>query len=349
MAYIDEVKTCWAKRMKSHDGIFGIEIETEAEHPNKYPTGFIIGGYDEDEGPFIRLGVDSKFWEVVSDNSLRNYGIEYVLKEPVSFEKAMEALDEFDSMTKNVEFLYEPPACSVHVHMNIQSLEISQIGNLVTLWTLFENILIEFCGESRRSNLFALPMRCAEKSHENFMSFFNSFEEGQLKVSIDEYTMKYGALNLAPVLSRGSLEFRSMRGTTDISVLQKWIMVLNDLREAAKRYDKPTDILDIYRDLGPDYLFKRVFTTSYWFLKHDIEDFDEKFFDFVERNLYYACCIAYSVDDWKRVNTVLSEKKRLSKGKTSVKKTWTDMDAMSPDELNDFIAQHVAPTGVEIP
>lgn len=48
-----------------HDGQYGIEIETET-----------LDSYDVPK---------FKFWKVDRDNSLRNFGVEYILKAPVSY------------------------------------------------------------------------------------------------------------------------------------------------------------------------------------------------------------------------------------------------------------------------
>ena len=53
--------------LRRHDGDFGIEIETESEDQYKYPK--------------------SRFWDFHPDNSLRHFGVEYVLKAPMSLSK----------------------------------------------------------------------------------------------------------------------------------------------------------------------------------------------------------------------------------------------------------------------
>ena len=62
--------------------------------------------------------------------------------------------------------------------------------------------------------------------------------------------IKYSALNLRPLISLGSIEFRQHPATTDMNKVRKWIDFLMHLRTVATGYDDPLTILDDYERGG---------------------------------------------------------------------------------------------------
>ena len=186
-------------KIKKQVGTYGVEIETETLSKDKYPEGFITE--DHDYPPNHKKFLKCKKlpgWDIHLDGSLRNYGIEYVFSEPYTLQESMAALDLFEKETSKIPFIQNSPSTSVHVHVNISNETFVTMGNFLTLWILFENVLVEFSGESRRSNLFALPNRCAERTHINIIKMFQKLEKNKSPagLSFPQETVKYAAINL---------------------------------------------------------------------------------------------------------------------------------------------------------
>src|SRR5690606_3904225 len=84
---------------------------------NPYPDG-AVGIEVELEGSLFGHGSRHKFWTVKSEASLRNGGMEYVLRKPVDMGELPAALKEFGSfMIKS-----SPKStirCSTHIHVSI--------------------------------------------------------------------------------------------------------------------------------------------------------------------------------------------------------------------------------------
>jgi hypothetical protein len=72
------------------------------------------------------------------------------------------------------------------------------------LWAVFEKSILEWCGEERKTNHFCLSFRDTEQVVEAWLSFLT----GQGTGAIGGRNLKYSALNVGPVLDRGSFEFR---------------------------------------------------------------------------------------------------------------------------------------------
>lgn len=254
-------------QFKPSPGTFGIEIETEVESAASYPEDFLNPKECSDTGQFIPelnkyvkyYNLWNKSWRGVLDGSLRNFGVEYIVKKPLSYKGALSAIDEFAENTKGIPFIENAPGTSVHVHINMQDEEILTIFTYITVWTLFENLLIEFCGENRRTNLFALPTRVCEGNLSIYTQIVDNYLNRTKAFYLSEHHAKYSALNVAPLNKLGSIEIRSMRGTTDPDILKKWVTILNDIL-IYSRGKKPSEVLREYRSLGPSGMIERVFS-----------------------------------------------------------------------------------------
>lgn len=211
-------------RSRLTKGDLGVEIEVEGVNLPTAVTG----------------------WSVTRDGSLREYGenvaLEYVFRNPCDLNKAIERLQGLEeAFEKNQAVHEESPNCGVHVHVNCQDLSITQLYNFITLYLVHEHMLTRFCGPSREGNLFCLRAEDAE-----FLVFEleRALMDGMFRERFSNTQLRYAGMNVCSLPLYGSLEFRSMRGTTDRQVLQQWCELLLSMREAAKKYDSPREILE---------------------------------------------------------------------------------------------------------
>lgn len=279
---------------KLRGGDFGMEIETEVKNEKAYPEDFLILDGADDKGVAKYKTPMLNKWKAMGDGSLRNYGIEFIFKEPYSFQEALKAIDIFEEGTKKVKFIEGAPGTSVHVHVNMWNKTFLTMGNFCTLYILFENLLTEFAGETRRSNLFSLPTRCAEPTVWNIVSMFEGIEKGNTRsIRFSDEDVKYAALNLASLSRLGSLEVRMMRGTTRAEELKDWIRILNRLLLFSMTDGlTPRDVMSEFRTKNIDFL-DEVFGDQAELLKIGDPEF------LVYKNLYFAGSISSSVKDWK--------------------------------------------------
>lgn len=295
-------------KFKANKGVFGIEIETETEAYGDYPSGFLVeAGHDGDGHQ--KWNITSEImsdWEAKFDGSLRNFGIEYVLKKPLSYEESLQALDRFREGTAGIDFLKEPFSCSVHVHVNVANETWKTVGNFSALWVLFEDLLVNFSGPTRRCNLFALPTSVAEGGLTNLQRFFKAAERGQpFGLKINQGSGKYSALNICSFSKLGSFEIRTMRGTTDTDVLKEWVTILNLILEYSRRDHSPKEIVRRYRDVGLSILDEVFGHEIGQKLRGDLSE--EEVEGSLDHNVFFAACLADTVANWDTISDVWSK------------------------------------------
>lgn len=339
MALIDDYSKYY--KIKPATGRFGVEIETEVLYSPAHPIPPSYGDslvVDLNSGDYK---TPSKFWSAKVDNSLRNFGMEFVLKKPHDLKGVELALEEFHQMFGGVDFIEDAVSTSVHVHVNIQQFTPRQLGVFITTWTLFENLFAEFAGETRRSNLFALPMRCAETNLETIVKMFTQIEKKiPSAIAIESGSSKYAALNLSCMRTLGSLEIRLLRGTTDRDVIYTWVSLLDRLVEYCCSFASdggtPIDILDMYRHSGTKTLLDDIFGGL-----SDALTNNTFYNQMVERNLFYAAVIADSVSDWGSLDTFLGAEKKPKSSSTaiplSIPPMFEPLDALNITTLNTSI------------
>lgn len=257
---------------KKFNGDVGIEIETEASNPYEPPH--------------------LKYWSSHADGSLRNFGIEYVLKGPVGRGKeCREALEEWDnSVRKKFKLIPDSFSTSVHVHINFLNNTWLELWNFLCTYYLVENLLIRIAGETRRSNLFCLPLCDAEgelQSITSLISNIGSFRHGRLKTPPENY--KYAALNICNLTNLGTMEVRSLKGTTNINEIEKWINILLSIKDFSCREDiNPAGIVELADQIGVEILYQIFgeYVTEF----NDIKNKEE----LLKKNMYYVAKISSS-------------------------------------------------------
>lgn len=190
--------------------IFGIEVEVEqVPHPE-------INSHD------------SSYWSITHDNSLRDNGYEFVSL-PLKARLLENALTQLqNSLPHSATF---SPRTSVHVHMNVRDLTIEQICSLVILYVTCENLLFNWVGHERDKSVFCIKL--LETNYRNYiLELLNNTP------SVINNWNKYTALNLHPISSIGTVEFRHMEGNLNIPRILTWINFLSSL----KTYTKTTSI-----------------------------------------------------------------------------------------------------------
>lgn len=226
-------------------GFMGIEIEAEGRHllaPNMLP----------------------KNWKATKDGSLRGEAYEYLLAKPLSVTDLKASLVDFvkSSVENGVEYKFSNRT-SVHVHLNAYTMSIAEIANLLCMYYMFEEVLLNFCGDSRIDNRFCLSFKNAfyiQDIIEKYLSFTDIWH-------LNENLGKYSALNLAAIQSHGSIEFRAMRGTVDIDVLFPWIDVIQNLYKLSSEFNNPLAILNTPLDQLAETIFgehSKKFLTNGW-------------------------------------------------------------------------------------
>ena len=223
-------------------------------------------------------------WMGEHDGSLRGEAIEYVLKKPCARDKVEMYLDRLIDAAEGVEIL-DTGYAGVHIHINVQELNLTQVVNMICLYLIYEESLIRYCGAEREGNLFCLRNKDAQYLVDSVRTIMRDDKWHKF----DSDRLRYAAMNLKALATYGSIEFRAMRSTMDKGVLMPWVNALLRLRDYAQKFSSPIKIVEAASGQGLDYLFEEIFGDT------PIQ-YDE---DGAWRGVRHAQLIAYARRDWE--------------------------------------------------
>lgn len=298
-----------------YDGELGIEIETESLRPYDPPR--------------------FEHWTTHQDGSLRNFGIEYVLRVPLNYQDIGKALKEFELNTRQIAFT-PSVYTSVHVHFNQKNRTLTQLFNFITLYLLFEETLGHYCGPDREGNLFCLKTSNSERNLVNITNLLDNFDRGNRRgvLSLNSNQLKYSGLNIAPLRHFGSLEIRTHPGTWDITLVQRWVdMLYKAVYHKALEFKDPIAIVNRFNEVGYEKFLIECFGDLTKYLTFSKGDF--------EKTLWYATVVASGTTNWaslgdeKKKNDNFTVKKHRGSGIT----TYSDDEDVSNGrtvELNNY-------------
>lgn len=206
--------------LKKTTGDVGIEIEVEGRNLPE-----VLGRY----------------WRKEEDGSLRGHeSAEYVLKNPLTLRQMHNALnylsDEYEDHGTIVD---DTVRAGVHVHVNVQELTLIETFNVIVAYIILEEVLVKFCGTHREGNLFCL--RCIDAEYLPLALAQIIKDRSWQHLGTDQ--LRYASLNVKALPQYGSLEFRAMRSTRDLDLIGQWATILHTLRDVAKKYRDPQDII----------------------------------------------------------------------------------------------------------
>jgi Putative amidoligase enzyme len=220
---------------------YGIEVELEGQNITNPPEAVMT------------------YWKQHKDGSLRvlkpgDECIEYVTTQPFVLglaEKAVAAL--FDYLTSPGVKVYDSYRTSIHVHVNFATETFRTIYNFMALCLILDELLVSQNGEHRIGNNFCLR---AKDAMGQVMGLIYSINHGNNFFHIN-HSERYSSINFASLLKFGSIEFRSLECTTHYGRLMHWIGTLAAMKEKAKTYKNPVDVIQQFSAMGP-----RAFLTS---------------------------------------------------------------------------------------
>lgn len=216
--------------------VFGIEVELEGKGVS-------------DATPAV-----GTFWMAHNDNSLRKLKpgdqcIEYVSIQPYDMKTTEKAIhDLFGFLTGPKVEVYESYRTSIHVHVNFAMETFRTVYNFMALSMILDELLVSQNGEHRIGNNFCLRSRDAMGQ---VVALINSIEQsgGFFNLQPNE---RYSSINFASLLKFGSIEFRSMECNTHEGRVMHWIGTLQRMKEHARTFRNPTEVIQKFSLLGPE-------------------------------------------------------------------------------------------------
>jgi hypothetical protein len=271
---------------------FGIRTETKGE----------IGVEIEVEG--TSLPEMRAYWRNERDGSLAGpESREYVLSKPLDLDGVKKALAYMEKMwTANGTTIHDAVRAGVHIHINCQRLTLIQLFNFITAFLILENCLTKWCGPTREGNLFCLRSKDASYLVAQLVAATGNRKRMRQVFHTD--MLRYAAMNVKALGDYGSLEFRALRSTRDLSVVMKWATILYNLREHILKYENPIQLIQEFSmDGGVEFAEKLLGDhAAEVFALYDTEAH-------LQHDLYEgmrnAQDVAYAVEDWAKWDNAL--------------------------------------------
>ncbi|MCW8826505.1 MAG: amidoligase family protein [Gammaproteobacteria bacterium] len=192
------------------------------------------------------------YWRMEHDGSLREGGVEFVLRQPLTgfdLEKAINEL--YDKVLQNCK--YESNIrTSTHIHIDVRDISTEHLRRIVFFYAMFERFIYDMVSPEREFSFYCAPL---------FSSVQN---RRRIAESLDSHNFrrcpKYSGLNLKSINNYGSLEFRMHQGMTKETNLRTWIALLLKLKTGTKAYeDVPLDhILRLYSENSAEVLLEQI-------------------------------------------------------------------------------------------
>jgi hypothetical protein len=208
------------KECSNPDLVVGVEVEVEN-------CGAGAGAYQRALNP---LG-----WNVTNDGSLRGNAYEFV-SQPMRIKHILASLEKFYAATKFTTEANFTDRCSIHVHVNCTNLTVPQLSAFALVYAVFEESIFDFIGGYRDTNIYCIPWNQCRFNSKLIHGF-----ENYLAGATAEW-QKYTAVNLLPLRTQGTVEFRHMHGTSDMDKITQWLNIIGCLFA----YSTKTEFKQIY-------------------------------------------------------------------------------------------------------
>lgn len=221
------------------------------------------------------------YFDVVSDGSLNEGGVEFVTSRPIIGSEIESALYSLEDVNKS-EWNEVDSSCGVHIHMNALDMGFTEIKSLLMIMTRIQYLLYESIPESRRETSYAreitMPINTISKikSLSQLVDYYYSMADTD--ISDSKYNdARYIGTNIHARFYLGSIEFRYHEGTIKSKPIRDWILFLNKIMSTSKNlhndnklYSKILDYksqpIDIIRDVagvsGVDYIESKIDTNN---------------------------------------------------------------------------------------
>ncbi len=268
-------------KKKTPTGLFGIEMELEYMEPQAWDLIPTLWTLDPHE------------------HSLRHNGYEIKSVSPLSLQDFQPMVRELLGNINARNPIQDSPRTSVHIHLNMSKTKVLQILNCMVAYWLLETPLVRYCGEEREGHHFCLRLKDAEA----VIDVLCESLENKIPLRDLGDSVRYAGLNLNALVKFGSLEFRTMRGTTDPEIIIPWAQALHHLCNVAKTYASPTHVFNRYLDCT-----KEAFVRE--FLPGQLADVvlgTPGYKESMDENASILCSLAFC-QDWKVWEKAVTER-----------------------------------------
>tara|TARA_R110002050_G_scaffold41798_4_gene101033 strand:- start:1130 stop:2761 length:1632 start_codon:yes stop_codon:yes gene_type:complete len=180
-----------------------------------------------------------RLWQIVTDTSLNQGGVEYKTHSPINGDYIDIALGTMKRATINND-LYPDESCGLHIHFNAIDMNVKAIKWLLLITRQIEPVLYKTLPRDRDTNSYAKPMpnipiESIDRiiSHRDLINLYYK-DIANTQFSTDKYNgARYQGLNLHTRFYYGTVEFRYHEGCTDYIMIKKYIDFCTEIINAS--------------------------------------------------------------------------------------------------------------------
>jgi hypothetical protein len=196
-----------------HENLIGLELEVENFHGSNF---------------WNRM----KYWDTITDGSLRNNGREFVLKYPLGGSSLNSAIDELWGGIHNIPNEFHINArTSMHVHVDLRTFTLDEVKKFFMLYMTVEKSLYSMAGLGRDKNIYCPATY--EAYDANIAAILRCSSLNQLD-DISRGWEKYTGINMSRARDLNTVEIRIHNGTLSGSVARRWVNSILTLVQEVK-------------------------------------------------------------------------------------------------------------------
>ena len=257
--------------MRTVGSIVGREPDISSVTTHPLVLGLNRVGVEIEVEQFTNRRHRLRYWNMVSDGSLRNNGQEFTFRGALGGKDAFDAISEIDTL------LYQSNPdlnirCSTHVHVDVRDMTVPQLKKMILAYAFYESFLFAQSGRHRMKSNFCMPLCIAEGLTHILMDYWR-YDDADFVFQVTDRWDKYSAMNLIPIRSYGSVEFRIAEGKSKSGQLLRLVNRFLALKEVAIANDDKDDrqFLDFLRETDYRNIFRKGVRNQVVFSEEDFK------------------------------------------------------------------------------
>lgn len=204
----------------------GIEIEAEGFAERHLRTSREVEDFEQ-------------YWTLKPDGSLRNGGIEFCSR--VLFGADItKALQMMLPVADGLDFNWR---AGIHIHTDVSKYSVNDLLKVFELYCVMEPLLFAWEGNHRETSNFCVPWYSCLTPVTQFVELALRAEREPRNAAgiLQAITRvgKYTALNVAPITTQGSIEFRQMQSTPDVDKIINFINLCSAITRKPREMSAP--------------------------------------------------------------------------------------------------------------
>lgn len=255
--------------------VFGFPLLCkEASDTSTVPVA--VGIELEVEG--IRLPLRGETFEVKSDGTLRNDGVEIVSSGPMTGSTLDFHIEEIGSVFEDIDYSLSE-RCSTHIHLDVRDLTIKELYSFMACAHLFERVLFKLGDSDRTNSTFCTQatnnpcvVRALNQLREAASKEGSPCEEAMQEII--DIAPKYAACSLFRLGDLGTVEFRMFRPLVKPEELKSAVRFLGKVLRFSRTVSDPKEFIKIKKVSRLRQLFQACFPEEDY--KEDFEESLEK-------------------------------------------------------------------------